>query len=167
VLRPDVAFIASERLSRLDVDVSPINGAPNLAIEVISPSNSAEKMLTEIHEYLNPGCQAVWIFYPKQKVVEIHGVDGIRKVTAPASLEEEKLFAGYKYLLPLALVFDEDITKLRRPRFQILSRAYAHGGESKQQQRKSSQRKPFNTLPPAPNPRWLWPLHPSAPAGAG
>jgi Uma2 family endonuclease len=111
VLRPDVAFIASESLSRMNVDLSPIEGVPNLAIEVISPSNSAEKMLTKIHEYLNAGCQAVWVFYPKQKVVEIHDANAIRKVTAPALLEEEKLFAGHKYSLPLAPIFDEDITK--------------------------------------------------------
>jgi Uma2 family endonuclease len=111
VLRPDVAFIATEPLSRMDVDLSPIEGAPNLAIEVISPGNSAEKMLTKIQEYLRAGCQAVWVFYAKQKVVEIHDLDGIRSIAAPALLEEEKLFAGYRYSLPLAPVFDEDITR--------------------------------------------------------
>lgn len=111
VLRPDVAFISSESLSRIDVDLSPIEGVPNLTIEVVSPSNSAEKMLTKIHEYLNAGCQAVWVFYPKQKIVELHEANAIRKVAAPALLEEEKLFAGYKYSLPLAPVFDEDIRR--------------------------------------------------------
>ncbi|HEV2991475.1 MAG TPA: Uma2 family endonuclease [Candidatus Angelobacter sp.] len=111
VRNPDVAFIATGPLSRMNVDRSPIEGVPNLAIEVISPSNSAQDMLRKIHQYLDAGCQAVWVFYPDLKAVEIHDALGIREVSAPNSLQEETIFAGYSYSLPLTLVFDEDITK--------------------------------------------------------
>ena len=111
VRNPDVAFVATEPLSRMDIDSSPIEGVPNLAIEVISPSNSAQDMLTKIHQYLDAGCQAVWIFYPKLKAVEIHDAHGVREVSAPASLEEAIVFAGHSYSLPLTPIFDEDITK--------------------------------------------------------
>ena len=107
VRNPDVAFIANERFSRMDVDVSPIDGVPNLVVEVISPGNSAQDMLTKIHQYLDAGCQAVWVFYPKLKVVEIHDANGIREVGAPSSLEEERLFGGHKYSLSLTSVFDD------------------------------------------------------------
>ena len=110
VRNPDVAFIANEPFSRMDVDTSPIEGVPNLAVEVISPGNSAQDMLTKVHQYLDAGCQAVWVFYPKLKLVEIHDANGTREVATPASLDEEGLFGGYKYSLPLTLVFD-DLTK--------------------------------------------------------
>jgi len=111
VRNPDVAFIANEPFSHMDADSSPIEGVPNLAVEVVSPGNTAQDMLTKVHQYLEAGCQAVWLFYPKLKVVEIHDGAGIREITAPALLEEGKLFTGHKYALPLAHVFDEDLMK--------------------------------------------------------
>jgi Uma2 family endonuclease len=111
VRSPDVAFIALDPLSRMDVDRSPLEGAPNLAVEVISPSNSAQEMLKKVHQYLDARCQAVWVFYPNLKLVEIYDTNGIREVAAPNSLQEEKLFGGNLFSLPLASVLDEDITK--------------------------------------------------------
>ena len=111
VRNPDVAFVATKPLSQMDVDLSPIDGAPNLAIEVISPSNSAQDMLTKVHQYLYAGCQAVWVFYPNLKVVQVHDSLGTREIAAPASLHEEKLFGDTLYSLPLTPIFDEDITK--------------------------------------------------------
>jgi Uma2 family endonuclease len=111
VRNPDVAFVRAERLSEMDVDRSPIESVPNLAIEVISPTNSAEDMLTKVHQYLDAGCQAVWVFYPSLRVVEVHDSHGTREVAMPASLREEKLFGDASYSLPLSLIFDEDIRK--------------------------------------------------------
>lgn len=111
VRNPDVAFIANEAFSKMDIDSSPIEGVPDLAIEVISPRNSAQDMLKKIHQYLDAGCQSVWVFYPNLKLVEIHETSATREVAAPAVLHEEKLFAGKPYSLPLGVIFDEDITK--------------------------------------------------------
>jgi Uma2 family endonuclease len=111
VRNPDVAFVATEPLSRMDVDRTPIEGVPNLAIEVISASNSAQDMLTKVHQYLEAGCRAVWVVYPSLKVVEIHDSRGTREIAAPASLQEAELFGGHAYLLPLSPIFEEDVTK--------------------------------------------------------
>jgi len=111
VRNPDVAFVATDSLSRMDVDVSPIEGIPNLAIEVVSPSNSAQDMLTKVHQYLDAGCQAVWVFYPNLKLVQVHNPQRTHEVAAPASLQEEKLFGHKPYSLPLTPIFDEDVTK--------------------------------------------------------
>jgi Uma2 family endonuclease len=111
VHNPDVAFLASEPLSRIDVDRSPVEGVPTLAIEVISPTNSAQDTLTKVHQYLDAGCQAVWVFYPNLKVVQVHDSSGTREIAAPAPRQEKKLFGDRPYSLPLAPIFDEDITK--------------------------------------------------------
>lgn len=78
VRNPDIAFV-NEQLSGMDVDRSPVDGVPHLAIEVISPGNSAQDMLKKVHQYLNAGCQAVWVFYPNLKVVEVHDSGGTRE----------------------------------------------------------------------------------------
>lgn len=111
VRNPDVAFVNNERLSGMDVDRSPVDGAPNLAIEVISPSNSARDMLKKVHQYLDAGCHAVCVFYPNLKVVEMYDAGGIREVAAPSNLQEDTVFPGHRYSLPLEYVFDDDIRK--------------------------------------------------------
>jgi Uma2 family endonuclease len=111
VRNPDVAFIANAPFRLMDVDISPLEGVPNLAIEVISPSNSAQDMLTRVHQYLGAGCQAVWVFYPALKLVEIYEEGGIREIVALSNIEEEKLFAPHKYTLNLVEVFTDDLTK--------------------------------------------------------
>ena len=111
VRNPDVAFVATEALRRMNVDRSPIEGVPDLAIEVVSESNLAQDMLTKVHQYLDSGAKAVWVFYPNLKVVQIHDRQGTREIAAPASLEDKTVFRGQSYTLPLTPIFDEDITK--------------------------------------------------------
>src|SRR5579872_7144864 len=81
VRRPDAAFLATQQLKSLDIKKSPIEGAPALAIEIISPSNSAQDMLIKVHQYLNAGCKAVWVVYPIMSLVAIHESNGMREVT--------------------------------------------------------------------------------------
>jgi Uma2 family endonuclease len=111
VRNPDVAFVGAKRLQNLDIDKSPIEGAPDLAIEVVSPANSAQDMLTKVHQYLAAGSQAVWVFYPNLKLAEIHDAQGVREITAPAALEAATLFPGLRYALALADMFNEDKLK--------------------------------------------------------
>lgn len=111
VRNPDIAFIAAAKLDSLDIDRSPIDGVPDLAIEVVSPSNSAQDMATKVHQYLAAGAHAVWVFYPNLKLAEIHDARGTREIAAPADLVEEALFPGLRFTLSLADVFDEDRMK--------------------------------------------------------
>ncbi len=107
VRRPDAAFLATQQLKSLDIKKSPIEGAPALAIEIISPSNSAQDMLIKVHQYVNAGCKAIWVVYPIMSLVAIHESNGMREVTG--SLEEEGPFGGIRFILPLAGIFDEDV----------------------------------------------------------
>lgn len=81
-----------------------MNGGPALAIEVVSPSNRAEDLARKIHQHLNAGSKAVWIFYSRLRVVEVHSFAGVRNVREPEVLKEETLFPGWS--LSLTYVFD-------------------------------------------------------------
>ena len=72
VRNPDVAFITPDHLRNIDPYASPVEGAPALAIEVISPSNLAQDTAKKVRQYLAAGCQAVWLVYPALRLVEIH-----------------------------------------------------------------------------------------------
>ncbi|HEX5434269.1 MAG TPA: Uma2 family endonuclease [Candidatus Angelobacter sp.] len=104
VRNPDVAFVTKGHVDLIDLDVSPIEGAPALAVEVISPSNAAEDIAKKTQQYLRAGSRIVWIIYPKLRMVEIHSTEGVRQVREPEVLKEESLLPGFS--LALTYVFD-------------------------------------------------------------
>jgi Uma2 family endonuclease len=74
VLAPDVAFIQTERVGgRLPKDYFP--GAPDLAVEVLSPNDRAGEVLAKVQDWLNAGCMAVWVVDPKTQTVTVYDAD--------------------------------------------------------------------------------------------
>jgi Uma2 family endonuclease len=77
-LRPDVCLLLSEKAGQLDLDRIPIPGAPDLAIEVISPSERAGESHDKVRAYLRSGTAEVWQIYPKSRTLQIYkGGSGI------------------------------------------------------------------------------------------
>ena len=77
VRNADVAFLAKDALRKIDLDQSPIEGAPTLAVEVLSPRNRTEDTVKKMHQYFDAGCRSVWLVYPTLRLVEIHSrMDG-------------------------------------------------------------------------------------------
>ncbi len=111
VRNPDVAFITVAHLKNIDPERSPVDGAPALAIEVVSQGNLAQDTLKKTRQYLSAACQAVWLVYPKLRMVQVHDSAGIRDISEPGSIKEERLFSGLKFSLSLATIFDEDLQK--------------------------------------------------------
>lgn len=107
VRNPDVAFITADHLRNIDPDHSPAEGAPALAVEVISPTNLAQDTAKKVRQYLDAGSQAVWLVYPALRLIEVHDSAGAHRITEPESLQESKLFAGFKFSLSLNLLFDD------------------------------------------------------------
>jgi Uma2 family endonuclease len=67
---PDICFIRKGRItSNFDLR-KPFPGAPDLAIEVVSPDETAESIRSKIRDYLRFGGEQVWVMYPDQK--ELH-----------------------------------------------------------------------------------------------
>jgi Uma2 family endonuclease len=108
IRRPDVAFVTMAHLKRIDLDRSPLEGAPALAVEVISPSNLAQDTFKKIHQYLAAGSEVVWVIYPPLKVVEVHDHTGTHELTQ-GFLQAERLLPGLK--LSLAEIFHDDLLK--------------------------------------------------------
>src|SRR5260370_37415358 len=76
---PDVAYINAERAQRQDEN-SYIQGAPDLAVEVKSPSNSPQEMQQRAGEYLGFGARFVWIVDPEKRTVDVYRPGGQRTV---------------------------------------------------------------------------------------
>jgi Uma2 family endonuclease len=65
---PDVSFIRKERLESFNED-KPFPGAPDLVVEVVSPSDRRSQLMKKVMQYLSAGAQEVWLVYPKLQTV--------------------------------------------------------------------------------------------------
>ena len=72
---PDVAYCRRDPAPYGDRDGF-ITGAPDLAVEVVSPSNRAADVRRAIAQYFRAGAAEVWIVYPAARAVEIHSPGG-------------------------------------------------------------------------------------------
>lgn len=73
---PDVAFVRAERLP-LGVPSGVFEGAPDLAVEVLSPSNTAAEMGRKLAEYFRHGARQVWMVDPETRTVAAHTAGGL------------------------------------------------------------------------------------------
>jgi Uma2 family endonuclease len=63
--RPDVAFVSYTRWPTSVVAREPAwNVVPDLAVEIVSPTNLAEEIDSKVTDYLQSGVRLVWVFYP-------------------------------------------------------------------------------------------------------
>jgi Uma2 family endonuclease len=104
VRNPDVALVTPEHLRRIDINRSPVEGAPALAVEVTSPANTAQEMAKKVNQYLRSGCRSVWVVYPSLGLIEIHSSAGVRKVEEPGTLEGDSAIPGFS--MSLSFIFE-------------------------------------------------------------
>lgn len=69
VVGPDIAFIAAARIPAELPETGYVPFAPDFAVEVVSPGNTAEEMDAEIEAYMRYGTRLLWVMYPKAKKV--------------------------------------------------------------------------------------------------
>ncbi len=68
VRAPDVALVRAERIPESE-PVGFFPGAPDLAVEVLSPSDAAGDVLAKVQDWLDAGCRAVWVLDPQTRTV--------------------------------------------------------------------------------------------------
>jgi Uma2 family endonuclease len=94
---PDVGFIRQERAGNLEGHM--FEAAPDLAVEVVSESESQEDVRDKAWLYLRAGSQIVWAVYPAGEYVEVYtlGEDGalqVRNYSPGMTLEGGEVLPG-------------------------------------------------------------------------
>jgi len=69
---PDVAFVAASRLPEEGEPEGPWPLPPDLAVEIVSPSDSYRKVMTRVAEYLAAGGRQVWLIFAEHRTVTIY-----------------------------------------------------------------------------------------------
>ena len=91
VRRPDVSIFLKERLQRIDWNRIPVPFAPDIAVEILSPSESAIDVHRKVREYLGAGTEEVWILDYVNAELFVHSQAGIRLLVETDVLESSLL----------------------------------------------------------------------------
>jgi Uma2 family endonuclease len=101
VLQPDLIFISNARAGIIQENW--IEGAPDLAVEVLSPSTAGHDRATKLPIYAEARVPEVWFIDPKAKTVEVlrlHGTKYMVEATyAGHHILTSKLFSGWQLSL--------------------------------------------------------------------
>ena len=105
VRAPDAAFVAAARLPAGDLPEGFFPGAPDLAVEIISPSEGATDVQRKVSEYFGAGARLVWIVYPDMRqVVVFRSARQSVVLTADDTLDGGELLPGFA--CPVAELFE-------------------------------------------------------------
>jgi Uma2 family endonuclease len=105
--RPDLAFVSFDRWARnRPVPREEVwDVVPDLAIEVISASNLATKVILKIRDYFSNGVRCVWVLYPAEELVYVYDSPTIvRGLTRSGILDTSAILPGFQ--LPLDQLFE-------------------------------------------------------------
>jgi len=93
---PDVAFWSFERLPADQVPVVYANVAPDLCVEVKSPSNTPARTTKKVGEYFGCGSRMVWVVDPEERTVTVYRKAGDGRVLwEDATLTGEEVLLGF------------------------------------------------------------------------
>ena len=105
VRKPDVSFVAANRLPNGEVPDGYMSLAPDLAVEVVSPRDLAEPLEKKIDEYLAAGVRLVWVLYVPTKSVWVLKPDGtVARRKAGDQLTGDDVLPGFA--VAVAELFD-------------------------------------------------------------
>ncbi len=94
VVRPDIAYLSTARLPENERQASPV--APDLAVEVLSPTDMQYRVIEKAFAYLNAGTRLVWIIEPIAKTVTVYRSETeIKTLTREDTLTGEDVVEGF------------------------------------------------------------------------
>jgi Uma2 family endonuclease len=95
---PDAAFVSKGRMPTVP---DRYNIAPDLAVEVISPSKKPDDILYKVESYIEGGTRLVWVVYPEEKLVRVWRPGGqnravMQRVDLNGALDGEDVLPGFR-----------------------------------------------------------------------
>jgi Uma2 family endonuclease len=101
-LIPDLGVVFLGRLS--PDSIGWIQAAPELAIEVVSPSETAARLERKIDLYLADKCKSVWVVFPEQRVIRIFDSNGQSRKFEQSQTLEDPVLPGFS--APVSSIFE-------------------------------------------------------------
>ncbi len=96
VRAPDVGFITSARVPKTGLPDGYFLGAPDLAVEVISPNDEADDVQLRVTQFLKYGTRMVVLVYPKSQTVVVHTRTGSITLDINGEFDGGDVLPGFK-----------------------------------------------------------------------
>lgn len=104
VRAPDVAFVSQARLDSHGRRRGFFDGAPDVAVEVASPSESSEDIQDKVIDYLEAGTKLILYIYPRTQTVTVYrSLDDIHVLTVDDTFDAGETLANLRF--PIAEIF--------------------------------------------------------------
>jgi Uma2 family endonuclease len=106
--RPDVALVSFERWARNRKVPQTRSWAvvPDLAVEIVSPTNTADEVAEKLEEYFRVGVRSVWVVYPRQfRVYAYRSPTQVLVLGLGEELEGGDVLPGFR--VPLERIFGQ------------------------------------------------------------
>lgn len=100
---PDIAFVRADRLPPEEQLEGFLELAPDLVVEVISPSDRVSDVLEKVWEYLDAGTRLVVLVEPRRKVLLLVGPDRTARTLTADDIFDGDVLPGFR--LPVASIF--------------------------------------------------------------
>ncbi len=100
VRAPDVAFVSKARILPPEQEEGFWPIAPDLVIEIVSPSESQKEIREKIRDYFAAGTRLMWLVYPDEQLVEeLRSPTALRQLVVDDNLEGGEVIPGFSYSL--------------------------------------------------------------------
>jgi Uma2 family endonuclease len=99
VRAPDIAFVRADRLAG-GIPASFFDGPPDLAVEVVSPSDRWPDVTEKVEDWLARGARSCWVVDPKTRVVIVHRPNGVAtRLAQNDSVTDPEVLPGFSCLI--------------------------------------------------------------------
>jgi Uma2 family endonuclease len=115
---PDVSFVSWRRIPGDEFPDDAISGlVPNLAVEVLSPSNTKREIELKLDEYFKAGVQTAWIIDPKSETARIYtSRSRFSEISPDGELVAGRILPGFRLTLRDVFAASRRRRKKRKPR---------------------------------------------------
>ena len=96
VRRPDISLVLNANLDILDENPAIAPGAPDIAIEIVSPSNRFDDVERKISQLLESGCSVVWVIQHRLQRALVCEPGIHREVKIGGALEAPDVLPGFR-----------------------------------------------------------------------
>ena len=94
---PDLHFVSRERVAKEGIPQNFAQFPPDLAVEVLSPADTASEIQKKVEEYLTGGVPLVWIVDPaNQKVTVYRSLQDSKILSSAQELDDGEVIPGFR-----------------------------------------------------------------------
>lgn len=97
VRAPDVAFVSRGRVPEGGIPKKFWPGAPDLAVEVLSPGDTLEEVEEKVEDWLSAGTRAVWVVSPKRRSLTVYrSMTDMKRLSESDELDGGEVVPGFR-----------------------------------------------------------------------